>query len=290
VSGFRASLGFEEEPQSPDTVRGGDSSLFSLPSESAAGDATPHTSNVSLTTTITSAVSFDKHSRHMGYPLQKVDMRRALEAVSTLFDRLSAACLKLVGVKSTKSEASVKAVEEIKRVYLLLLTLSVEDLKALIDSFELDLMPMQITRLVSEDRCDSALLATDNSAFLSQPQPFVRSSGSIAQLLITQTMGLPIESLKVNFVEDSDEGSEMFLLSPNTEDMNSIVESAHTGTVDDLRRTVGSFNDEEEVEEERDGPPPHVPAPRAVAVAKKKKTRRSIWKRRQPRAWQQMAE
>jgi hypothetical protein len=286
VPGFRASLGFEEEPNSPDIVRGGDTSLFSLPSESAAGDATPHTSNVSLTTTITSAVSFDKHSRHMGYPMNRVNMRRALEAVSTLFDRLSAACLKLVDVLSTKSDASVKAAEEIKRVYLLLLTLPVEELKALIDSFELDLLPMQITRPVSEDRDDSAS-ATDNTAFLSQPQPFVRSSGSIAQQLVTQTMGLRLESLKVDVVEDDEEG-EVFLFSPNTEDMNSIEQSTHTGTVDDLRRTVGSF-DNEEVEEEREGPPPHVPQAVVAVVTKKNKTRRSIWKRRQPQR-QQVAE
>jgi hypothetical protein len=220
----------------------------------------------------------------MGYPLNRVNMRRALEAVSTLFDRLSAACLKLVDVMSTKSDASVKAAEEIKRVYLQLLTLPVEDLKALIDSFELDLLPMQITRPVSEDRDDSAS-ATDNTAFLSQPQPFVRSSGSIAQQLVTQTMGLPLESLKVDAVEDDEEG-EVFLFSPNTEDMNSIEQSTHT--VDDLRPTVGSF-DNEEVEEEREGPPPHVPQAVVAVVTKKNKTRRSIWKRRQPQR-QQVAE
>jgi hypothetical protein len=107
----------------------GDTLLFSLPSESAAEDGTPHTSNVSLTTTITSAVSFDKHSRHNGYPSNRVNMRRALEAVSTLFDRLSATCLKLVNLKSTKSDRFIKFVEEIKWVYLQLLTLSVEDLR-----------------------------------------------------------------------------------------------------------------------------------------------------------------
>jgi hypothetical protein len=222
----------------------------------------------------------------MGYPLNRVNMRRALEAVSTFFDRMSAECLRLVDVMSTKSDASVKAVEEIKRVYLQLLTLPVEDLKALIDSFELDLLPMQITRLISEDRDDGALDTSDSSS-LSQPQPFVRSSGPIAQQLTAQTMGLPLESLKVNVVED-DEESEIFLFSPNTEDMNSIEQSTHTGTVDDLRRTVGSFDNEEveEVEEEREGPPSHVPQ---AVVAKKNKKRRSIWKRRQPR-WQQVAE
>ncbi|KAL3904205.1 MAG: hypothetical protein SGILL_010156, partial [Bacillariaceae sp.] len=54
LPGLRSALGLKEDPLSPPTVRGGDSSLFSLPSDSAnANDDTPHTSNVSMATTIT---------------------------------------------------------------------------------------------------------------------------------------------------------------------------------------------------------------------------------------------
>ena len=239
---------------------------------------TPHTSNVSLTTTITSAFSPEKNSRQMGYSLERVNLRRALENVSTLFDKLSAACVKLGDAMSAKSDASIKASEEIKSVYMQLMKLSVEDLKALIDSFELDLLPLQITRLVSEDHGESAHGRTRTS-LLSLPQPLFRSGRHIsatAQQLVTQTMGIPVESLKVNVVEDDEEGANLF--SPSTEDMNSIEQSTNN-TVDDLRRTVGSF-DLENVEEVREGPPPsRVPQ----QVEKIGKMKRGIWKRRYSR-------
>jgi hypothetical protein len=151
-------------------------------------------------------------------------------------------------------------------------------LKALIDSFELDLLPLQITRPVSEDHGEGAHTRRRTS-FLSQPQPLVRFGGHInatAQQLVNQTMGIPIELLKVNVVEDDEEGANLF--SPSTEDMNSIEQSTNT-TVDDLRRTVGSF-DLENVEEEREGPPPsRVPQ----QVEKNGKKKRGMWRPRHSR-------
>jgi hypothetical protein len=101
-------------------------------------------------------------------------------------------------------------------------------------------------------------------------------------------MGLPSESLKADVVEDDDdEESEDFMFSPNTEDINSIEQSTHT--VDHLRHRVGSFdNEREEVKGEHEGPSPNVP--KAAVAAKKNKTRRSIWKRRQSQRQQQFAE
>ena len=287
VPGFRASLGFDETPQSPETIRGGDTSLFSLPSESAA-DTTPHTSNVSLTTTITSAFSPEK--RHLGYSLERVNIRRALNTVSNLFDSLSIACGKLAEVMAAKSDNSVEASAEIKCIHLQLMKLSVEDLKALIDSFELDLLPLQITRPVSQDHGEGAD-NNMNSSFLSQPQPLARSGyiHSTAQELVQQTMNIPIEPLGVNVVEqDEEDGINLF--SPSTEDMNSIEQSTintadHLNTADDLRRTVGSF-DLEDVVEERD-PPPRV---RQRAERKAGMRGRGIWKRLGSRRFRRVAE
>jgi hypothetical protein len=229
-----------------------------------------------MTSTITSAFSLDRNSRQLSHPLKRENLRRGLEAVATLFDRLSAACVKLLDAIAAKQDTSIKAAEEVKQIYLQLLTISNDDLKALIDSFELDFLPLNIKRLVSEDNGETDhAMNTAATHHLSQPHPLVRSTVSVGagQQLVMQTMGIPLESLKVNVVED-DEEEDYNLFSPNTEDMNSIEEN--TDTYDDLRRIVGSF--EENEEEEREAPPPPV-VPQQV---EKKNKKRGLWRRRQP--------
>jgi hypothetical protein len=99
-----------------------------------------------------------------------------------------------------------------------------------------------------------------------------RHINATAQQLVSQTMGITIESLNVNVVEDDEEGANLF--SPSTEDMNSYEQSTNN-TVDDLRRTVGSFDTENDEEEREGAPPSRVPQ----QVEKNGKMKRGIWKR-----------
>jgi hypothetical protein len=229
-------------------VRGGDTSLFSLPESD---HDTPHTSNVSLTTTITSAWSPAKP------PSSRRDegshLSRTVEAAATLFDRLSAACSKLVQL-STPSDTSIRAAEEIKRIYLQLIAIHPRDMKALIDSFQLDLPPLQISRMVSDD-CDEQRvdIRRSSSVGLPPPIPLTRSSGTLirspAQEIVARSLGIRFEAPKVNLIPEEEEGHNLF--SPTTVDMKSIEESRDE--VEDVHRTVGSF--EREDNEGRDGPP-----------------------------------
>jgi hypothetical protein len=280
-------------------VRGGDSSLFSLPESE---HDTPHTSNVSLTTTITSAWSPAKQSssrRDEGSPL-----RRTVEAAATLFDRLSAACSKLVQI-SAPSKTSIRAAEEIKRIYLQLVTIHPDDMKALIDSFQLQLPPLlQISRMVSDD-CDEQRADRRQSSGLALPPPvpLTRSSGALirnpAQEIVARSLGIRFEAPRVNLIPEEEEGHEeeghnLFsptsvdmksieaprvnlipeeeerhnLFSPTTVDMKSIEDSRDE--VEDVCRTVGSFHRQDN--DERDGPPADEREPIAT-----KRGKRSSW-------------
>lgn len=266
LPGLRSSLGFEEIPESPTTVRGGDTSLFSLPESEH--DTTPHTSNVSLTTTITSAWSPLKQTSTRRN--ESSHLRRTVEAAATLFDRLSAACSKLVQI-STPSDTSIRAAEEIKRIYLQLISIHPDDMKALIDSFQLDLPPLQISRTVSAD-CDEqrADIRQSSSLGLPPPVPLTRSRGALirnpAQEIVARSLGIRFEAPKVNLIPDEEEGHNLF--SPTTVDMKSIEESRDE--VEDVRRTVGSFDREDNGE--RDRPPVDEREPIAT-----KRDKRSKW-------------
>ena len=255
LPGFRSCLGFEEIPESPDANRGGDTSLFSLPSDSA---NTPHTSNVSVTTTITSAISPARNAYPMGRHADGVRLRRTLEAVSTLLDRLSRACSKLKLATNSSNEVSKLAAEEVKRVYLQLLAIKSDDLNALINSFELDLPPMKITRLVSEDRDD--LLRDPCLGHSALP---ISSNLRVAPLTAPPAYGPPTGRYNIprgvsgTYNQGSqgnmyDHWGRVNLFSPSTEDMNSI--ENYTNETDDLRRTVGSF-DREDGDNVRENPP-----------------------------------
>jgi hypothetical protein len=232
-------------------VRGGDTSLFSLPESEH--DTTPHTSNVSLTTTITSAWSPAK--RPSSGRKEGSHLRRTVEAAATLFDRLSAACSKLVQI-STPSDTSIRAAEEIKRIYLQLITIHPDDMKALIDSFQLDLPPLPLSRIVSDD-CDEQRAGRhlSSSLGLPPPLPLIRSSGALirnpAQEIVARSLGIRFEAPKVNLIQEEEEGRNLF--SPTTVDMKSIEESRDE--VEDVCRTTGSFDREDNDNEERDGPP-----------------------------------
>ena len=243
-------------PESPDTVRGGDTSLFSLPSESA--NTTPHTSNVSVTTTITSAISPARNLRPMGgQNVDSVRLRRTLEATATLLDRLSKACSKLQMASNVSNEVSILAAEEVKRVYLQLLAIKTDDLNSLINSFELDIPPMQITRIISDDHGDAVTSAPN----LCHPGGPVGSLHRLPPQFTNHQMSRNSGSIfDSNFAdEQANPGPSWIqadLFSPSTNDMNSLDNTTYVQ--DDLRRTVGSFDrDETNVENigRRDEPP-----------------------------------
>jgi hypothetical protein len=258
---------------SPKAARGGETDLFSLPSESAA-DATPHTSNVSLPSTITSAFSPEKYNRQKFDPLGRNSLRRSLELISTLFDNISENLVDVARSASLEMPPSTNAIEGLKTLYLDTQSIDTEDLKGLIDSFELDLQPLKITHLVSEDRADSTMEMKKGEQW-TEPRALVRSSGPLASQLVRQTMALPSVVVDISVVEEEeDEEDNIYLSSPSTEDMNSIEQTIEE--VDDLRRTVGSFDNSCEVEE-REGPPGET---ETEPQRTKKKAKRSMWRRR----------
>ena len=92
------------------------------------------TSNVSMGTSISSPL----HMNRFDQPNQDgLRQRRTLEAFATLLDRLSKAILELQ-TPTTHSKACIHATDEIKRVYMLLLSLDRSVLKLLLDSFQLE--------------------------------------------------------------------------------------------------------------------------------------------------------
>ena len=267
--GFRSSLGLLEEPQSPQTIRGGDTSLFSLPSDSA-NETTPHTSNVSVATTITTVVSPERyrqriqnqhHTDHYtivnnqnGIDIHVQNTRKTMDSLARLLYRLEETCR---GLKS-KIRGKSMLIESFQSIYFELLNLSTADLKVIIDSFDME---------YSETRSLTRTVSNDEEA-QNEPTTF--------QEHLAQTK----DTVRVNVVEsendDIDSGNmnqsiECDLWSPTTNDMASLVspqneeenqpilnengyaELKDDEPFDDLRRMVGSF-DSANVEEEREGP------------------------------------
>ncbi len=154
-AGFRSALGIDEIPQSPETVRGGDTSVFSLPSD----DNTPHTSNVSLTTTISSYTSPFRESRNSFQ-----NIRPTLDSVTSLVHKLSRACLDL-----TDSSKTIRATDQLKRTYLKMMAMQGPEIRALLDAFELEYTPpLRIARQVSEDE-EPIIARADNQRRMLQP-------------------------------------------------------------------------------------------------------------------------
>jgi hypothetical protein len=228
-------------PESPlDRPRGGDTSVFTLPSESA---ATPMTSNVSLSTTIATSKGTGRH------PQVKVDalqVRQSIEIVSTLVQKLSLCCQALLQTNGLQMETSVRITKDIKRHYQQLMGVDHSMLQSLMDAFELEIAPPPLFKLVSNDEADEVedvrtSMTRENRAIVFPPPRVIRNS-----FPKTQTPGAR-----------STGSSTHDLFSPQTLDMLS-TEVRQVPTVvpeeyDDLRRQVGSV-DYDDVEEMREGP------------------------------------
>ena len=292
LPGFRSSLGLEEEPQSPSTIRGGDTSLFSLPSDSA-NDSTPHTSNVSMTTTITTIVSPDKSTsqffNHQQRPYyissdrdnddaDRFGTRRTVESLVNLLRRLETSCQYLESKMSAGEK--LKVIEDIKKVYLELLIVPTQDLKQIIKCFEMKFdQTSYLTRTVSDDQdihISRSILRPLNSyeSVKMIPKNETENADQRQVALAGENLRVNIVQCDVNGVIDNQNQSiECDLWSPTTNDMNSLIHpqsieesvtamrNEYTAVVeeeeehiDDLRRTVGSF-DRESDQEEREAAP-----------------------------------
>jgi hypothetical protein len=136
-------------------VRGGDTSLFTLPEETA----TPHMSNMSVATTITSK------------PLTPDDrdatvlFRKAINIITSLFYNLSLACIPL-SEPLVSAQTSVRATEDIKLQYLALLDISHSDFMVISDAFYIS-MPLLRTVSLEDDGPSHGMLRNLNllSAF-----------------------------------------------------------------------------------------------------------------------------
>jgi hypothetical protein len=172
LNGLRATIGIIP-PESPKTVRGGDTSVFSLPSDSARAE-TPMTSNVSLTTTITSAVTtpFKDRARNQRCAPNGLQLRRTIEILSTILHKMAVACVGLSKIHGyLGNEATIRLIEDIKRNYLQLLAVKQEDVKALVNAFELHLPPLAITREVSTDAEDEPQGSSQAMTQILPPSP-----------------------------------------------------------------------------------------------------------------------
>ncbi|GKY99799.1 hypothetical protein MPSEU_000933700 [Mayamaea pseudoterrestris] len=125
--GIRPALGIIP-PESPEMVRrGGDSSVFSLPPD----DHTPMTSNVSLSTTITTHHSPPRYVSTLG-----LQLRRTIETVLALLQVLTRAFLRLDGEEWDTDRDGTLVVDEIKCAYQQIIELDCQDLCSLMDAFE----------------------------------------------------------------------------------------------------------------------------------------------------------
>lgn len=233
-------------PASP-AARGGDTSLFSLPSDSMA--ETPMTSNVSLTTTITSAVSpRGMHGGNKSVTSLTPDglvVRRTIEILTTVLNQITCACKDLVGNDkddwSLSAQESIRVTENLKRSYLQLL--AVQDLPSLIESFE----------EISDDgniyggNVTTKLMPRNHLVLPPPPPSFLfRSRGEES---FCPEFTLPTNRPSFDHSIGSASGSSV-ISAPDTMDMGT---TSGDYDVDDLRRQIGS-NDYEDGVEERDGP------------------------------------
>ncbi len=242
-------------PETPDVVRGGDTSVFSLPSGC---DETPMTSNVSLTTTITSAVT-TPNGRKNGKMKPFVDglvLRRTIDIFCTLLEKLTQSCHTLLEKWGTSkqwhagSEVLIRVTEEIKRTYLQLLAMELADLHSLVDSFVYHAAPLAIPH-------EEPLFEVDE-----RPNGFVLPTLDSCRRMVA-----------LSCREEGVPRPERDLFSPSTEDMRTLPngyatdeDSEEEEDDDDLRRQIGSQDHDDEDAGTREGPPPTSTAPGTPSI------------------------
>jgi hypothetical protein len=206
-----------------------------------------------MTSTITTAVSPDRNRYHGADACAGERLRQTAEILCITLSALGDECKKLAHLKNSDSIEANKAVMAITNIYKQLMELPNDELKVLIDSFELEVLDASITRIVSEDYDDEP--SRDHSSLV----PSWNQQG------VCQMSALSIQPVPYGILEEAqgeaqtEEPDNPNLFSPGTQDMLSIdmvtTPLSTADTIDeDLRRTVGSFDNEDDVEG-RDGPP-----------------------------------
>jgi hypothetical protein len=177
---IKASLGLI--PESPRVVpRGGDTSVFSVPCDDSV--ATPMTSNVSISTTITTRthltagnnnnnpLSPGRHDPPPRFHHQALEVRHTIATIAALLDRMS----------RLLTRTDKLPTQEIKRVYLEMQTLDISALKCVVESFEID-QPESLLMLLSGSASqDDSLfdvpppMTTNTTTTAVAPPPLVES-------------------------------------------------------------------------------------------------------------------
>jgi len=251
------------QPQSPETVRGGGTSLFSLPDES--GVETPHTSNVSIGTTITSVNTFSPKNQSQQKLLLKhngLQLRHTMKVVASLMQKLTLACLQLGELPKEDGASSleryVSACKNMKCLYLKLVAVAKEDYKAFMDVFHLEAVNQAREMVLADadanfqDQARTrlkqqqvlALASALGSSCPVQHQLEVQYRSGYGDRRSQKSMKAVISAPTVPCEEQA------LLFSPSTQDMRSHT----TCDYDDLRRQMGSYDREDSSDrEERDG-------------------------------------
>jgi len=254
---MRAAMGIVL-PESPEASGrfGGDTSQFSLPN-----DETPMTSNVSVGTTITTARTASSSSHLIPCRISGgrggLELRRCLERGIALLQTLSSACLHLGEIDYKKSidngddsnssapafasvEDCLRIMEEIKRAYTRAMELDLADMKAAVESFELELPPTYgiVSRQVSteEDEADGGGTMRPSSI-----RPTINRSG------IRTGYGCGYRTYRRDREQRNYDGEIVEVV-----DDNDIVGDGY----DDLRRQFGSDDRDDEPSDEMRDPPP----------------------------------
>lgn len=237
----RAMLGIIP-PETPRNESGGDTSRFSLPDECV---DTPMTSNVSLTTTLPSMATTPKHSHNQNDAAISIDglvLRRTIEVLCTLLQQLTFICSQIAPIHDNENENwsingkdSKKDIDALRTIYQQLLSLDSSYLQAMIDLFKGD----QDSSGVNPVR------------FSLPPPPGLQHSTTTGNNTVQSFSQLSLSRGEVL-------ASRSNLFSPTTLDMNSPIqrdtpEEDEAFMYDDLRRTVGSADYDDEPEN-RDAP------------------------------------
>jgi hypothetical protein len=219
----------------PDTIRGGDTSLFSLPEESL----TPHTSNLSMATTITSKPPSPPNNIS-----NNTSFRRTVDILGSLVQKLSLACQKLVvdpskNSKKVTAQTIIRATEEMKRIYSTIMTIPNCDLILFSDAFYPTSIMPPLIRTVSLDE--------DATGEGGPPQVCVSPRVHGNDHEDKDDVGEP----RLNLLNSFDD----FVNKQDGPQPNRIMMDDEYYYEDDLRRTVGSNDYEDSNNDTRDLPP-----------------------------------
>lgn len=200
VHGFRTSIGFNDEDPLSATSANRDctASLRSFSSNNA-NDATPHTSNVSIATTITTVLSpehssrfrmkermLDDHSQHSDN-VAGTPTRQVVEIISRILKKLRNASYQIV----EKCGDKAPALQEVRSAYLDLLQLPINELNYIVKSFE----------LVPSEQVSSSN-ATTTSATSAQSESLSRKKKIDSKVASEHTTDARTSTVSVTFEND----------------------------------------------------------------------------------------